>query len=271
MTVETGFGLTAQGYYYYGAGAQDLVPVPDAIMRRLMLFASAMNSYVDLTASPIASGQSVTMTVYPVSNGNNGLPPGAPAVTNGVWQTITFTLTGQMDYIGRDGSDYFNGFIWDVSAAGAGRFYALNDSLATNVIVNTGSAGSAANGVANNIDPPDMYTQTGTDWLGPELWTFGDYTFTGSENAFAVVIGDDNAVVQNAEYRYSTDYNIPQGSARFRIGDLITPTTDSTITGTFSGDEIGISVARMSWQAIAVPASGTISNTTVKRLLESAP
>lgn len=51
MTVQTGFGLTAQEYYYYGAGAQDLVPVPDTAIRNLTNFRAVMSSRVELNAA----------------------------------------------------------------------------------------------------------------------------------------------------------------------------------------------------------------------------
>ncbi len=48
MTVETGFGLTAQEYYYYGAGAQNLVPVPDIVTRNLIMQSATMQTFITI-------------------------------------------------------------------------------------------------------------------------------------------------------------------------------------------------------------------------------
>tara|TARA_R110000850_G_scaffold269167_2_gene401012 strand:- start:9008 stop:9829 length:822 start_codon:yes stop_codon:yes gene_type:complete len=79
------------------------------------------------TIPQVLSGESITMDVYP-TNGNTGLPTGAPAVTDNVYQTITFTLTGNMDYINRNGASYFNGITANVLVDG--RIYKIDEDWA---------------------------------------------------------------------------------------------------------------------------------------------
>lgn len=119
----------------------------------------------------ILSGESITMDVYPRS-GNSGLPPGAPAVTNNIFQTITFTLTGNMDFIGREGANFFNGFIKNVLVDG--RIYKINENFgSTSTLIDSGGGGQ--NGAALNISESSFFTLIDGNWDGVERAVNGTF------------------------------------------------------------------------------------------------
>ena len=69
---------------------------------------------LDAQQNPVAIDvDQVRLLVFPISGGNTGLPTGAPVITNGVWHQLDFEHSGTLQHIGRNGSDYFHGFIAD--------------------------------------------------------------------------------------------------------------------------------------------------------------
>lgn len=223
MTVQTGFGLTAQEYYYYGAGAQDLVPVPDTVIRNLINFRAVMQSHIAI--GQVDSGQSVTMDVYPTS-GNTGLPPGAPSVTNNQWQTLTFTLTAVMDYIGRNGNDYFNGFIKNVNVAG--RAYPLDDDLINSNVIRNAAAS-----------------------LGSELFNGSNYSNANNGTVTTIVSGESWDVVS------------PAGAANnFSNGGVVQPFPGLTVGNTYryavsSDRPVNLAVYNSSFTLLSSAANAT--------------
>ena len=113
----------------------------------------------------------IVMDVLPkAGNGNLGLPTGAPAVTDNVWQTINFTYSGSISELCRNGNDYFAGIIANVK-------YYLAGQLVRSWAVRSNSASeddSESGSVMNFINPnPNDWgvfeRQEIGDWLGKEL------------------------------------------------------------------------------------------------------
>ena len=153
----------------------------------------------------VLSGTSITMDVYP-TNGNAGLPLGAPAVTNNVYQTITFTLTGNMDYIGFDGVDYFDGIPANVLVDG--RIYKIDEDWTGPSTVLVDSSGNNQDGTAVNITSADKeeFTQSNGDWFGAELVTNG-----GFDNGITDWLAGRSSILSNVSGKLRVDNTIASG------------------------------------------------------------
>ena len=127
----------------------------------------------------------------------------------------------------------------------------------------------------------NLFAQVSDGWEGEELWTFGGYSFTGSETQFSNLIGDINNpnISAGNVYRYSWQGELSGGDAssqaRLRIGNA----SVSTVTGSegqifsLSGSTIVMSNDDLYVQAGVDPqfeAGSTIADISVKRFLEEA-
>lgn len=91
-----------------GGTVSDIVFSP----RNISVLDSSSSQYFDIGSSITADR--IVIDVYPTS-GNSGLPTGVPSVTDGTFQELDYTLSGgSVQYIGRNGSSYFDGYIKNV-------------------------------------------------------------------------------------------------------------------------------------------------------------
>lgn len=178
-------------------GARDRAAV---IQRYFTETLSVESSRIDLT-TPLPIGTEVSMYVYPTA-GNTGLPSDAPAVTNSIFQTITFTLTAEMSSIFYNDVDYFDGVIANVKANGGALLdMPINEDGSTVLVVDysgNGNSGTRVNMTAANAD---LYTQDGADWVQDELWILPPYVFTGSETNGAILQSQSSFFELNQKYR----------------------------------------------------------------------
>jgi len=238
---------------------------------------SSVTQYFGIPQIP--SGTEITMFVYP-TNGNVGLPLGAPAVTNNIFQIITFTLTANMDFIGRENTNYFDGFIADV--VGGGRIYAIAENFgATSVLIDTGGTGQ--NGTAQNIstDSPFFTKQSDGNWLGVELitqavwenpstvdseWTFANNQWTltgqGGVNGLVLLSFADQPNVGRLE---GNTLSISGGDLRVTIA--VTPFVDST--GMYSFD-IDKNVSSQRYARVSGNVNATLGKPSYRELLKVA-
>ena len=226
-------------------------------------------------AATLVIGTGITLTVYP-TNGTQGLPPGAPAVTDNQWQTITYTTTGNVTNLGFDGVDHFDGIIWDYSAPSISVALALGENFGTTTTAkNSLDPSGATDATAVNISESDLFTQQENgDYLGVERWTFGDYTFTGSEPTSTLVIGTTSSagIIIGNSYKWTYDFNEVNASAgiRLRVGDLANDSPDS---GSFEGIKLVTTGDDLYFQTVGGPVPGagsTITNQSTKQILQKA-
>jgi len=170
-------------------------------------------------AETLLSGTSITLTVYP-TNGTLGLPPGAPAVTNNKWQTISYTTTGNVDDLGFDGVNYFNGRIWDFSAPSISVALALGENFSlTTTAKNTLDLSGLTDATAINITDSDFNTeQDNGDWLGVELVVNGGFDTDSDWNKG--VGWTISGGVANCDGTQAGSSNLSQGGS-LTVGDLV--------------------------------------------------
>jgi hypothetical protein len=103
---------------------------------------------------PSVTPDTVEMTVMSPTGSTVGLPTGATAPTAGKLQTISFAYSGDpIIYIGRNGSNYFSGYIADVKFISGGnlvRHYPLDDDGTTSL------ARELVSGEGENIYTPSV-------------------------------------------------------------------------------------------------------------------
>ena len=113
----------------------------------------------------------IVMDVKPVSGGS-GLPTGAPAVTDGVLQTIDFTYSGTISELCRNGASHFAGVMANVKYYFGGvQIHGYDIQSNGNNIPDTIGSNDAS---VINGTPSDwslLTQQTSGDWLGIELIT----------------------------------------------------------------------------------------------------
>tara|TARA_R110000744_G_scaffold354112_1_gene460511 strand:- start:638 stop:1624 length:987 start_codon:yes stop_codon:yes gene_type:complete len=123
------------------------------------------------------------------------------------------------------------------------------------------------------LDVRDTYTLVDGAWLGSELWTYGDYTYTGSETAFFTLLGSDDAgvVTIGADYVWSwTQGVVGTAQSRFKVGGN---SDGQSVSGSFSGVESAATDTQLRYQAGPNPelsAGTTLTNASVKRKIEVA-
>ena len=208
----------------------------------------------------VLSGESVTMDVYP-TNGNAGLPLGVPSVTDDVYQTITFNLTGNMDFIGYDGTNYFDGIIANVSVDG--RLYPINETWdGSTVLVDT-------------LSPPATEFWTGTPTTITGSWVDNmDGTFTSSGTT-GVLRDENNTIADNetVTITYTVD-SLVTGTVRILVygSTLVAIGTTRSAPGTYvetltidTPTGSGIPSGLVLIQSTGSGLDGTISGISIKR------
>lgn len=140
----------------------------------------------DFATHPPITVDRIVMDVCPkAGNGNTGLPTGAPAVIDNVLQTIDFAYVGVISELYKNGLSYFSGIIsnvkyylggvlihsWDIAVEALAEIDLIAGTLLTFV-----------NSAPSNWGLFDK--QADGDWLGQELWTFGDAISNGAEGGF---------------------------------------------------------------------------------------
>jgi len=192
--------------------------------------------------------------------GSGGFSAGS-AVINVLGSSGALDGTGIVANIGMSGDSF------------SSRFYPLDENFGeTPVAVDTISG---QNGTAVNISESDFFTlQDNGDYLGVELWTFGDYTFTGLESTFAFVVGtfSSTGLSIGNSFKWAYDFNEVNDSAgiRLRVGDVANNSPDS---GSFEGIKIVTTGDDLYFQTVAGPVPGagsTITNQSTRQILESA-
>lgn len=214
----------------------------------------------------VANGTEVSITVYP-TNGNTGLPPGAPTVTDNIWQTITFTLSSDSDHLGRNGANFFEGFVRDYDSGIS--FWPIGENFAetTSVIDTKG----IQNGTAIAISESLLYMlESRFIWKALEnYWTFGDISLDGTDAAFDVVAGSTGQGVTRGEAVLSLDWESSTlaglcrfiiGTSTFNVGTGQAATPDNYIDS--GGNE------RAYFQTRETGVTGGLANITLKSVLE---
>lgn len=142
----------------------------DLVQRYFTQFDSGVDSYGEPTSTPTITR--IVMDVYP-TNGNAGLPTGAPAVTNNIWQTIDFAFTGSLPDIGRNGAVYFDGYIGDT--------FAYNGAtLVVNSPMDDAPSATYFNNLAAVLGSDELSISGGATWTEVD----GVYTETGNFSSF---------------------------------------------------------------------------------------
>lgn len=203
----------------------------------------------------VLSGKVVTMYVYP-TNGNVGLPPGAPVVTNNVFQTITFTLTGNMDFIAREGANFFAGIIANTFVDG--RIYRGNENFANGSVL-IDSSGNGQNGTAVNISESDLFTlQSNGDYLGVDVAVNGDFaTDTGWNKGagWSIAGGQAEKAAGPASTLNSTAFSVQKSTVY-----SITLDSGSTDIINLSLGNAFTTVTPIIGSAVFTATSGTVNN-----------
>lgn len=120
---------------------------------------AAMQYYTSATVSP----DTITMDVYP-KDGNTGLPAGAPAVTNNVWQTISFPFAGSISEWGKNGANYFDGFMANIRATVGGELVLTGD------LAQSGTSSDYGAFTAIGGPKAEFFTKDESgNWLGGEI------------------------------------------------------------------------------------------------------
>jgi hypothetical protein len=153
----------------------------------------------------------------------------------------------------------------------------------SNIIVN--AAGNPyLTRVNQTTDEVTLYTVEEGNYLGPEMWTYGDYTYTGDEAEYTLLLGNYGAgggIEAGKAYRWSyapdlsSSYATSQIRLRLGEGSVSTLTRDSTDGTTYSG--IAVMAVDESKQGLLLQTgadpqfeSGTVTGISVKRLIEVA-
>lgn len=231
------------------------------------------------TIPQVLSGESITMDVYP-TNGNTGLPPGAPSVTDNVYQTITFTLTGNMDFIGRNGASFFDGIIANVLVNG--RIYRIDEDWTTSVLHD--SSGNNQDGTAVNITSADSeeFTQGDGAWLGgderlsngdfntaaswtlPASWSIAGGKLTGDGTVTGIGF---QSVIRPVTYRVSGLLDSLAGSIMFYDGSDYSSTVSTSGNFEFNVTNANISYNFFTFRALT-GSTFILDNISMKRILE---
>jgi hypothetical protein len=150
--------------------------------RNFSEIAAAGTQYFDIGASTTADR--IVLDVYPV-DGNTGLPTGVPSVTDYEMQTLDYTLSGgSIQYVGRNGSDYFDGYISNVKIYN-GSDLLIDSPLDEDWTVNAKARNRAA---VIAVDSGTAPTTTNSPWVSNGD---GTYSIDGSQG------GNTNLYYQN--------------------------------------------------------------------------
>ena len=125
----------------------------------------------DYYSHAVVTVDRIVMDVMPLSGGA-GLPTGAPAVTNGVLQTIDFVYSGTISELCRNGAIYFAGVMANVEYYfGGAQIHGYDIKSNSNNIPDTVGSNNATV-INGNADDWSLLTQQNSgDWIGVELIT----------------------------------------------------------------------------------------------------
>lgn len=118
-----------------------LVPDPGD-KKRYFLLLNGVSGYLqfrDAELNTISRNvDRIQFDVFPLSGGNTGLPTGCPTLSDGVWQSVDFSFSGSLQELGRNGSDFFHGYIANLVLHDGEIIYSnpLNSVLSSNQFVN---------------------------------------------------------------------------------------------------------------------------------------
>ncbi len=153
---------------------------PAGIVQRFLTnFMSSAQAHLVLS-SPVNVTR-VVMDVYPFTTANTGLPTGAPVLVANLLQTIDFAHSGNIEYIVRNGSDYFNGFAANVRLYnGANEIVKspVNEDLTQTKVVRN-EAAVLGSDVGGDVSLPAGWTDNGD----------GSYSWSSSVNSSSFQIG----------------------------------------------------------------------------------
>lgn len=209
----------------------------DLVQRYFTFFDSGVNAYGEPTSTPAITR--IVMDVYP-TNGNAGLPTGAPAVTNNIWQTIDFVFIGNLPDIGRNGAVYFDGYISNLFAYNGASLVVnspMDDAPSATEFANLADPANPI--IKRNIAESEVkpFDQGADGWTGEELWTYGDYNYTGSEPEFSLLIGEFSRpgdIVPGRRFKWAYSFSESNDSTglRFRLGDVA---SSESASGDYAG------------------------------------
>jgi hypothetical protein len=133
-------------------------------------------------------------------------------------------------------------------------------------------------------DEVTLYTEDAGNYIGPEMWTYGDYTYTGDEGQYALLLGKYGAtggIEAGKSYRWAftpdliSAYDTSQIRLRMGGETVATITKWGTDGTTYSG--VAVMAVDESRQDLLLQTgadpqfeSGTITGISVKRLIEVA-
>jgi len=146
------------------------------------------------------------MDVYSPSGVTTGLPTGATTPTTGKLDTLDFSYTGAITEIGKNGANYFDGIISNVSLYLAGvliRYYRIDSTFSSKL------------GIADSLlTPVEMWNDDPTS-VAAEWVVNGDGSYTCTSGSNSILRDDDNLLETSEEYfvQYSID-SVSSGSCR---------------------------------------------------------
>ena len=156
------------------------------------------------------------------------------------------------------------------------QLYLRNGSGTSSGVLHSISVEEVLGNAITRVNVPDepiqKYTLVDDSWIGQELWTYGDYTYTGVEADFALLIGTSNSdnITLGGNYVSSWDFNVV-GTARTRLR-VAGNATYQTVSGTYAFEQVAANTQLyLQNDTNSNLATGTTaSNVSVKRKIEVA-
>lgn len=203
--------------------------------------------------------------------------------------SITTAISGKRYVVSFDSTEVTGGGNMRVASAttvitwvNAGRYSVIVDADSTSILFtrNSGAIQATISNISvkeapnamqlNNLASTDweQMTQVGQDWLGSELWDFGQVIFDGTELAFEDAAGltADPDISTNTKYQVRVTGALDQADTFHKCGDA---TTLIPSTGTSTVVVDSASATRNKVQAgSSVPVTGT-AEVSVRRILEA--
>jgi len=196
--------------------------VPSVVQRFFTNLSAAGGQHISIGG---VTPDFIEMTVMSPTGSTVGLPTGATTPTANKLETINFPYSGDpIIYIGRNGSNYFSGYIADVKFFAGGtliRHYPLDDSGVTNVAreLVSGADGTRVNLTAASTE---QFTKTNNTWVNGDGTKF---IFTEDSDPILAYLRLNN--VQGAYYTPWDKSTLFQDTA-------------GTIPVTADGDPVGL-------------------------------
>lgn len=186
---------------------------------------------------------------------------------------ITWDNVAEIKYLGmRDiSSSFYTGILADPMATISGQTQTW--TLGNGVGVDTEQSTPAGNAITR-VNVPDEsvneFAWVDDAWIGAELWSFGDYTYTGTEGDAALLLGLSNhpSVILGSLYTSTWNFSVV-GTARSRLR-VAGAATYQTTSGTYAFEQVAANTQMyLQNDTDSNLATGTkITSVSVKRKIE---